>query len=146
MATTRMTWSILDTEGKVSSLPKMPFRLQSLLQWILPLAAHCLAFGLNDSPSSISPLPSRSEARKLTRFIANHTVGLAAHITTKPFYAAGGPFERALETRLPYFGGGETRCDGVSMEPANAVHPRHGSPEMPRLLQARLGAFSTASM
>jgi hypothetical protein len=36
MVTTRMTWSILDTEEKVFSLPKMPFRLRSLLQWILP--------------------------------------------------------------------------------------------------------------
>jgi hypothetical protein len=32
---------------------------------------------------------------------------LAAPITIKPFYAAVGPFERSLETRLPCFGGGK---------------------------------------
>jgi hypothetical protein len=43
----------------------------------------------------------------------------AAPITTKPFYMVVGPFERALETRLPCFGGGKygavelAKCDGA---------------------------------
>lgn len=62
---------------------------------------------LNEFPSSISPSLSRPESRKLTHLRLTMRSVSAAPITTKPFYTAIGPFERALETRLPCFGGGK---------------------------------------
>ena len=49
------------------------------------------------------------------------TVGFSSPISTEPFYAGVGLFERALETWLPCFGGGRYGAMQFVMEPADVV-------------------------
>jgi hypothetical protein len=49
------------------------------------------------------------------------TVGFSSLISTEPFYAGVGLFERALEPWLPCFGGGKYGALEFVMEPANVV-------------------------
>ena len=49
------------------------------------------------------------------------TIGFSSPISTEPFYAGVGLFERALETWLPCFGGGKYGAMRFVMEPADVV-------------------------
>jgi hypothetical protein len=102
--------------GRLGAFPVRDYDLNNTEERVSDLA-------LNDSPSSVSPSLSRPESRKLTHLRLTMRSVSEAPITTKPFCTAVGPFERALETRLPCFGGGKcgaiefvmelAKCDGA---------------------------------